>query len=159
MPNRHNAEPSSNARVRRQAHLERDREIKERKRLRRRRGEIHAAMTAASFLIAASQHDAVESASPYSYKATDQKRAGNGWEILRYDDTNDSISVFGYSGSRDKARAWAREMNENPESAPVKALTPDQAMLSLGFERVMNNGRNGGLRSAHVEKKFRKVSA
>ena len=148
----HSQHPS-NARRRRELHVMRDSIVKQRKRLRRRRAEIHRAMEIAKALVEASQRDA----DTYSYRALDQKSEGNGWIIVRWLEGSERHDEerFGYAASRDKARKWAREMNESPESAP--GITRDEAMRQLGYRRVLGDKGAGQVTSKPVEQKFERA--
>lgn len=135
MPNRHNAEPPSNARVRRQAHLERQGLVRERKRLRRQRAEIHAAMRQAVnlTLLAGHGHDEVR-----PYRALDTKDH-TGW--LYVDARGETYSET----SRDKARAAVKRLNE------ADPVTRDGVMLSLGFERTRPNASSRMIDHPRIE--------
>lgn len=125
-----------NAERRREEHLTRAAARRERKRIRRLRAEIHAAMIKADEMVKASPLWTKAGA----FRAPDVKTE-QGWQIL---DIDGNVT---YAPSRDKARALAWEMDKMP------ALTRDDAMLVLGWDRTGPDGIGLAL-----EKKFRRVA-
>lgn len=131
MPGTHNRanQPPSNARVRRAAHLGRDRAVKTRKRLRRERAVIHRAIESAqSIVLLAGTVGGQGEHKPY--RALD-KRDEHGWI---YVDAHDERY---YEASRAKARAAVKRLNES------EPITRESALRSLGFERVCGNKETG----------------
>lgn len=126
-PTTHARHPS-NARRRRERHLERATAIKTRKHERVYRGRIHAAMLEAAQLVELSSIPHIVTG---TFHAPDVKVAGEGWEIL-----NKRGEVAFYSSSRDKARAAARSATESGYRVSATPLTHDQAMLQLGWQRT-----------------------
>lgn len=141
----HSQHPSS-ARRRRELHIERDAKQKASARTRRTRAEIHAAMAEATKLVSLSK---IPTAVAGEVKATDKKVAGKGWLIVS-GPIDSGLAVF-YEGSRDKARARARDHNSgiDPILLGGETITHDQAMLQLGWTRVERDGAG-----RHVEEKF-----
>jgi hypothetical protein len=125
-----------NHRTRRTLHLSFAAALRERKRLRRLRREIHEAMDQARVMVA-------ESGAPRiiegPFRAPDVRVAGLGWQILGPGD-----ELIAYASSRDKARARTKAANDGSE--PIKTtgypITQDEAMLRLGWRRK-GTGRGG----------------
>lgn len=149
--------PPSNARKRRAAHLSRAAEVRERKRLRALRAEIHRAMEAAAEMVESSKGSIL---APKPYRALD-KKDDSGWQIA---DANGT--VVDHDTSRDKARAKAKMMTKNPEafySSPP--ITREEAMLELGWraataEEIEEYRRaNPRARSLPVEAKIVRASS
>jgi hypothetical protein len=135
--NTRQAQLPSNHRKRREMHVQRDAEMKSRKRLRRLRAEIHAAMAVARRMVEDDQAQPVEMPAPKPYRAPDVKDP-LGWQIL-----DAAGSVVAHEKSRDKARGAAKEMNESDDfytytcvDTARRPMTQDEAMLSLGWRRA-----------------------
>jgi hypothetical protein len=140
-------QPPSSARVRRAAHLERDRAVKARKRAQRERAPIHDAMAHARALM---RPEVVLVSGPF--RATDKKAQGYGWPVVG---ATGQLAFYGQS--RDRARAAARRLNDEGVPAYERDLSPavatvEEAMAYVGLER-----RTGSRDSAPVEEKFRLV--
>ena len=95
--------PPSNARQRRAIHLGVDNAVKARKKLRKQRAEIHAAMTRADQLVEASK-----TPTPVGpkVKATDIKVVGRGWEVVT-------------AGGQTTTGAWARVIPVGTSAQPA----------------------------------------
>jgi hypothetical protein len=123
----------SNARVRRHAHLKRAEQLRARKRTRRHRAEIHAAIEAAKRLVA------VTGAGPFTVgKKLEGDHLGGPWPIL-----DASGTVVGTGSTRTRAREVVKARNESD------GLTKAEAMNRLGWTQIGNSGP--------VEKRYRKI--
>lgn len=110
---------------------ERRRVQQERKRLRRKRAEIHAAMERVAQI--AREHPAY--APPFR---CEQSKSEEGWRVI------DSAGVVaGVASSRDAQRAMRDALNADPPPP----LSRDDAMRKQGFERIGDSGS--------IEQRFR----
>jgi hypothetical protein len=143
-----NDHPSS-ARVRRATHLERAAVIRDRKRVRRLRGEIHAAMALAKRIAA---HSSGPQPTVGPYRAPDVKDH-SGWQVLDKDE-----ACVAHATSRDKARLLARRATAGEIQITLGPVRRDRedVMLTLGWERVEEDMAPDG-RGLPVEEKYRRV--
>lgn len=146
-PTTHAKHPSS-ARRRHETHTIISTQLRERKRLRKLRGEIHAALEQATALF--NQPRLIVHVGPY--RAPDVKEDGKGWQVLDYDER-----VTVYAGSRDKARAKAKELTDADEfyteSVPSTYASVDEALLELGWVRDLDVARGS------IDEKYVRVAA
>ena len=110
-----------NATARRAKHIKFKNALRDRKRARKLRGEIHAVMLSARDMVGTGPQDG-------PFRAPDI-RTDVGWQVL-----NVYEQPVAFATSRDKARAKAKELNDTP------AMTYDQALAQLGWRHVKDSG-------------------
>lgn len=118
---------ATNHLARRAIHLRLRDNLRDRKRLRKARAEIHAAMGVAKEMVENSKVPAVING---PFRAPDVKDNA-GWQVWSSEDV-----LVHHASSRDKARAWAKETDCIATVVDDEVLCLDDAMSILGFQRI-----------------------